>query len=405
MSYSVPRGPDFIPYALPDVGEEEIDAVARVMRSGWLTTGPETAAFEEEFASYLGGGVTALAVNSATSGLHLALEALGIGPGDEVIAPTLTFTATVEVVRYLGADAVLVDVDPTTLNISPRQFEAAITPRTKAVMVVHYGGLACEMDEVFAIAERHGLAVIEDAAHALPTTWGGRKIGTLASAATVFSFYANKTMTTGEGGMIVTHDTQLIRRMKTMRLHGIDRDAFDRFKSKVPAWYYEVIAPGFKYNMTDVAAATGRVQLRRLEQMAESRQRVADHYLAALADLPLRLPARPPEGELHAWHIFPIRLDGPALELDRDRFIEALAEAGVGTSVHYVPLHRQPYWRDRYELEPQHFPVAEEAYARMISLPIYSGMTLSQVDRVVAAVSRVRMHSTAGLVISPSPRS
>lgn len=398
------RGPDFIPYALPDVGEEEIEAVARVMRSGWLTTGPETAAFEEEFASYMGGGVTALAVNSATSGLHLALEALGIGPGDEVIAPTLTFTATVEVVRYLGADAVLVDVDATTLNIAPHQFEAAITPRTKAVIVVHYGGLACDMDKVFAVAERHGLAVIEDAAHALPTTYRGRKVGTLASAATVFSFYANKTMTTGEGGMIVTHDAQLIRRMKAMRLHGIDRDAFDRFKSKVPAWYYEVIAPGFKYNMTDVAAATGRVQLRRLEQMAENRQRIANNYMTALADLPLRLPAPPPEGDLHARHIFPIRLEGQALELGRDRFIEALAEAGVGTSVHYVPLHRQPYWRDRYALEPQHFPAAEEAYAQMISLPIYSGMTLSQVDRVTAAVSRVLTHSTAGLVTSPSPR-
>lgn len=386
------RGPDFIPYALPDVGEEEIEAVARVMRSGWLTTGPEAAAFEQEFANYVGGGVTALAVNSATSGLHLALEAIGIGPGDEVIAPTLTFTATVEVARYLGADAVLVDVDPTTLNIAPRQFEAAITPRTKAVVVVHYAGLACDMDEIFEIAGRHGLSVIEDAAHALPTTYRGRKVGTLASAVTVFSFYANKTMTTGEGGMIVAHDAQLIRRMKTMRLHGIDRDAFDRFKSKVPAWYYEVIAPGFKYNMTDVAAATGRVQLRRLEQMAENRQRIADHYLTALADLPLRLPAPAPEGDLHAWHIFPIRLEGPALELGRDRFIEALAEAGVGTSVHYVPLHRQPYWRDRYELEPQHFPVAEEAYARMISLPIYSGMTRSQVDQVVAAIGRILSH-------------
>ncbi|MFT4193167.1 DegT/DnrJ/EryC1/StrS family aminotransferase, partial [Ottowia sp.] len=245
----------FIPFARPDIGDDEIAAVTRALRSGWVTTGPETRAFEQEFAGYLGGGLHAIAVNSATAGLHLALEAIGIQPGDEVIAPTLTFTATVEVARYLGADAKLVDVDPVTLNIDPARIEAAITPRTKAILPVHYGGLACNMDAIFAIAERHGLKVVEDAAHALPATYSGALIGQLASAAAVFSFYANKTMTTGEGGMVVTRDEHLAARMKVMRLHGISRDAFDRFQSRTPAWYYEIVAPGFKYNLTDPAAA------------------------------------------------------------------------------------------------------------------------------------------------------
>ena len=235
----------FLPFARPDITEAEIDAVARAMRSGWVTTGPETKAFESEFAAYLGGGVQAVAVNSATAGLHLALEAMGVGPGDEVIAPTLTFTATVEVARYLGADARLVDVDPVTLNIDPARIEAAITPRTKAILPVHYGGLACDMAAIFDIARRHGLQVLEDAAHALPTTNNGALIGQLPSAAAVFSFYANKTMTTGEGGMVVTKDEELAARMRVMRLHGISRDAFDRFSSKTPAWYYEIVAPGF----------------------------------------------------------------------------------------------------------------------------------------------------------------
>ena len=243
------------------------------MRSGWVTTGPKARAFEQAFTDYLGGnGLQSIAVNSATAGLHLALEALGIGPGDEVIAPTLTFTATVEVVRYLGADPVLVDVEPVTLNIDPEAIRAAITPRTKAIMPVHYGGLACDMDAILAIARAHGLKVVEDAAHALPTTWQGRLVGQLDSDVTVFSFYANKTITTGEGGMVVVRDDELAKRIKVMRLHGISRDAFDRFTAKVPSWYYEIVAPGFKYNLTDIAAALGIHQLKRAR---EFQQRVA----------------------------------------------------------------------------------------------------------------------------------
>ena len=375
----------FLPFARPDITEAEIDAVARAMRSGWVTTGPETKAFESEFAAYLGGGVQAVAVNSATAGLHLALEAMGIGPGDEVIAPTLTFTATVEVARYLGADARLVDVDPVTLNIDPARIDAAITPRTKAILPVHYGGLACDMAAIFDIARRHGLQVLEDAAHALPTTNNGALIGQLPSAAAVFSFYANKTITTGEGGMVVTKDEELAARMRVMRLHGISRDAFDRFSSKTPAWYYEIVAPGFKYNMTDMAGALGRVQLQRLPAFVQRRQQLAARYLHELKDLPLILPADAPPGDTHAWHLFVIRLRDDAL-VTRDEVIQALSDAGIGTSVHYVPLHRQPYWRDRYGLTPEQFPVAEHSYQRMLSIPLFTAMSDDEQARVIAAL-------------------
>ena len=379
------KNESFIPFARPDITDAEIDAVARAMRSGWVTTGPETKAFEQEFAAYLGGGLHAIAVNSATAGLHLALEAIGIGPGDEVIAPTLTFTATVEVARYLGADAKLVDVDPVTLNIDPAAIEAAITPRTKAILPVHYGGLACDMTAIFDIARRHGLQVIEDAAHALPTTINGALVGQLASAAAVFSFYANKTMTTGEGGMVVTRDAALAARMRVMRLHGISRDAFDRFSSRTPAWYYEIVAPGFKYNMTDMAGALGRVQLARLPGFVQRRQQLAARYRAELQGLPLVLPADAPAGDAHAWHLFVLRLSDAAT-VTRDEVIQALSDAGIGTSVHYVPLHRQPYWRDRYGLTPEQFPVAEAAYQLMFSIPLFTAMSDDEQSRVIAAL-------------------
>ena len=379
----------FLPFARPDIGAAEIDAVSAAMRSGWVTTGPKTKEFEQAFTTYLGGhGLQSIAVNSATAGLHLALEALGIGPGDEVIAPTLTFTATVEVVRYLGADPVLVDVDPVTLNIDPARIRAAITPRTKAIMPVHYGGLACDMDAILAIAREHGLKVVEDAAHALPTTWRGTLVGQLQSDVTVFSFYANKTITTGEGGMAVTRNEALAQRMRTMRLHGMNRDAFDRFTSKTPAWYYEVVAPGFKYNMTDVAAAMGVEQLARLPHFVQRREVLARRYHGQLANLPLTLPAVAPPGDTHAWHLYVIRLL-PDAPLDRDAAIQALSDRGIGTSVHYVPLHRHPYWRDRYQLTPAMFPEADAAYQAMISIPLFTAMSDSDQDRVIAALHEV----------------
>jgi dTDP-4-amino-4,6-dideoxygalactose transaminase len=379
-------GHGFLPFALPEIGEEEIAEVIDTLRSGWITTGPKAARFEQAFAEFLGDtSLHCIAINSATAGLHLALEALGIGPGDEVITTTHTFTATAEVVRYLGADVKLVDIDPLTLNIDPRQVEAAIGPRTRAILPVHYAGLAADMPTRRAIARRHGLKVVEDAAHALPTTCGGALVGTLASDATVFSFYANKTITTGEGGMLVTRDAVLAARAKVMRLHGMSRDAFDRFTAKVPSWYYEIVAPGFKYNLTDIAAALGLHQLARAHDFRARREAIARQYDQALSDLPVIAPPRPAAGDMHAWHLYTIRLaDGAAV--DRNTFIERLFVAGIGCSVHYIPLHLQPYWRDRYNLAPAQFPFSQRAYERIVSLPVYTRMGEDDVQRVVVAV-------------------
>lgn len=375
----------FLPFALPEIGDEEIAEVVDTLKSGWVTTGPKARRFEQAFTEFLGDpSLESIAVNSATAGLHLALEALGIGPGDEVITTTHTFTATAEVVRYLGADVKLVDIDPATLNIDPQAVEAAITPRTRCIMPVHYAGLATDMPALLAIARKHGLKVVEDAAHALPTTVGGRLVGTLQSDATVFSFYANKTITTGEGGMLVTRDPELAKRAKVMRLHGMNRDAFDRFTAKVPSWYYEIVAPGFKYNLTDIAAALGLQQLKRAHAFQRKRAELAARYDEALSGLPLVLPPKPAEGDVHSWHLYVVRLaDGAAVS--RDAFIEKLFAAGIGCSVHYIPLHLHPYWRERYGLLPGQFPHSQHAYERMVSLPLYTRMTGSDVERVAAA--------------------
>ena len=377
----------FLPFARPEIGEEEIAEVVDTLRSGWLTTGPKVKRFEEDFSAFLGdASLHSLAVNSATAGLHLALEALGVGPGDEVITTTHTFTATAEVVRYLGADVKLVDIDPATLCIDPNAVEHAVGPKTRAIIPVHYGGLAADMPAILDIAQRHGLGVVEDAAHALPATCGRQLVGTLGSDATVFSFYANKTITTGEGGMVVTRDDKLAARMKTMRLHGMSRDAFDRFTSKVPSWYYEIVAPGFKYNLTDIAAAIGIHQLKRAESFQRQREAIAKHYDQALAALPLLLPPGPREGDVHSWHLYAVRL-ADAAPMSRNAFIEALFAAGIGCSVHYIPLHLQPYWRDRYDLSAAQFPHSQRAFERLVSLPIYPRMTAADVERVVRAAS------------------
>jgi dTDP-4-amino-4,6-dideoxygalactose transaminase len=380
----------FLPFALPEIGDEEIAEVVDTLKSGWVTTGPKARRFEGDFAAFLGDETRGeqlhcIAVNSATAGLHLALEALGVGPGDEVITTTHTFTATAEVVRYLGADVKLVDIDPATLNIDPAAVRAAITPRTKAIMPVHYAGLAADMPAILAIAREHGLKVVEDAAHALPTTCGGQFVGTLGSDATVFSFYANKTITTGEGGMLVTRDAEIAKRARVMRLHGMNRDAFDRFTAKVPSWYYEVVAPGFKYNLTDIAAALGIHQLRRAHVFQQRREQIAALYDAGLAGLPLLTAPRAPAGQTHAWHLYVLRLADDA-GVHRDRFIGRLFDAGIGCSVHYIPLHLHPYWRDRYGLKPEMFPHSQHAYEHMVSLPLYTRMSDADVARVVDAV-------------------
>ena len=379
----------FLPFALPDIGEEEIAEVVDTLRSGWVTTGPKAKRFEADFAAFLGDeSLHCIAVNSATAGLHLALEALGIGAGDEVITTTHTFTATAEVVRYLGADVRLVDIDPATLNIDARLIEAAITPKTRAIIPVHYGGLAADVPAILAIARRHGIKVVEDAAHALPSTVGGALIGTLASDATVFSFYANKTITTGEGGMLVTRNASLAKRAQVMRLHGMSRDAFDRFTSDVPSWYYEIVAPGFKYNLTDIAAAIGLHQLKKARAFAARRTQIARRYADAFAALPVALAPPAPAGEQHAWHLYALRLGDDAV-ITRDAFVERLFERGIGCSVHYIPLHQQPYWRERYELTAAMFPHSQRVYERQLSLPIYTRMSDADVDRVIEAVTRL----------------
>jgi dTDP-4-amino-4,6-dideoxygalactose transaminase len=378
---------EFIPFALPDIGEEEIAEVVDSLRSGWLTTGPKTKRFEQDFADFIGSGVEAIAVNSATSGLHLALEALGIGPGDEVITTVHTFTATAEVIRYLGANPVFVDIDLATLNIDANKIEAAITPRTKAIIPVHFGGLACDMKSILTIAQKHQLKVVEDAAHAIPTTYQGKLIGSLDSDVTVYSFYATKTIATGEGGMLVTRNPEVAKRCRTMRLHGINRDAFDRYTSTKPSWYYEVVAPGFKYNMTDVAASLGIHQLKKVRILQQQRAAIANRYNIELADLPLHLPAAPANGDIHSWHLYVIRL-ADSVQVSRNNFIEQLATKGIGCSVHYIPLHLHPYWRDTYNLRSEDFPQASYAYQRIVSLPIYTKMTEADQTHIIKIINK-----------------
>ncbi|WP_076792556.1 DegT/DnrJ/EryC1/StrS aminotransferase family protein [Chlorobium sp. KB01] len=379
---------DFIPFFNLEIGEDEIAEVVDSLRAGWVTTGPKVNKFEKDFAEFIGGGVEAIAVNSATSGLHLALEAVGVGQGDEVITVSYTFTATAEVIRYLDAKPVFVDVDPETYCIDVAAIEDAITPKTKAIIPVHFGGLSADMGSLIELAKRHNLHVVEDAAHALPTTYDGQLIGTLDTDATVFSFYSNKTMTTGEGGMLVTRNPALSKRVRMMRLHGISKDVFNRFNSKAPAWYYEILAPGFKYNMTDIAACLGIHQLKKVRAFHEHRTRIAEAYDAKLADLPLRLPPKPRKGEQHSWHLYVICL-AEGLRIGRDEFIQKMFEMGIGCSVHYIPLHLQPYWRETYGLSEKMFPNSQRIYDGCVSLPIYPIMTMENVQRVTSTIQQL----------------
>ncbi|MCH7663818.1 MAG: DegT/DnrJ/EryC1/StrS family aminotransferase [Chloroflexi bacterium] len=378
----------FLPFALPDIGEEEIAEILDSVRSGWLTTGPKTQRFEQDFVQFIGDGVQAVSVNSATAGLHLALEAIGIRAGDEVITTPYTFTATAEVIRYLGADVVFVDIDSVTMNIEPSKIETAITSRTKAIIPVHFAGLSCKMDAIFRIAGEYNLRIVEDAAHALPTTSNGRLVGGLESEATIFSFYVTKTLAVGEGGILVTRNSEIADRARVMRLHGINRDVFDRSISKRPAWYYEVVAPGFKYNMTDLVASLGIHQLKKVWAFQKRRAEMAAYYDKALQDLPIVLPPKPENDDIHAWHLYVIRLKDEA-DISRDRFIELMAQKGIGCSVHFIPLHIQPYWRNKYNLKPQDFPNALKAYERAVSLPLYTKMSVEDQGRVVAAVREI----------------
>jgi dTDP-4-amino-4,6-dideoxygalactose transaminase len=375
-----------LPFAQPDITQAEIAAVREVLESGWLTTGPRTKAFERAFAQRVGVS-HGVAVNSATAALHLALDAIGLGPDDEVIVPSYTFTATAEVVRYFDARVVLVDVDPVSLNIDPAAVERAITPRTRAVIGVDIAGQPCDWHVLRHIAERYGIVLIDDAAHALPSTLRGRLVGSWADL-TAFSFYATKTMTTGEGGMLATDCAEWAARATTMSLHGISKDAWKRYTSE-GSWEYEVVAAGFKYNMTDIAAALGLAQLGRVDEMYERRAAIAQRYTQAFArtaelQAPLVYPDR-----TSAWHLYILRLNLEHLSGDRAAFIQALGEANIGTSVHFIPLHLHPYYREVYGYAPEDFPVAYQEYQRAVSLPIYSRMTDEDVDDVIFAVEDV----------------
>jgi dTDP-4-amino-4,6-dideoxygalactose transaminase len=376
----------FLPFALPLIGEEEIEGVLTCLRSGWLTTGQKVKQFEQEFATWAG-AKHSIAVNSATSGLHLGLEAVGVGAGDEVITTPMTFTATAAVVEHLGGVPVLVDCEPDTLNIDARQIEAKITPRTKAIMPVHFAGQAADMDAILDISKRHRIPVVEDAAHAIPTHWKGRRIGAL-GAITVFSFYATKNLTTGEGGMITTDDDALAERMRLMCLHGMSRDAWKRY-TQAGSWSYEILAPGYKYNLTDIAAAIGIPQLHHAFDFHARRKEIARRYDEAFTGIPgVRIPATRDADE-HGWHLYVLQIEADELTIDRDEFIRQLVALNIGVSVHFIPLHLHPYWRDRYNFRPEDFPNASGAFKRILSLPIYAKMSDEDVRHVVEAVREI----------------
>ena len=386
------RPADYLPFARPSITDREKQAVLDVLDSGWLTTGPLSKEFEERFAATVG-STHAVALNSATAALHLALEAMGVGPEDEVIVPTWTFAASAEVVAYRGARPVLVDVDAATLNATPEAILAAVTPKTRAVIVVHVAGRPIEIERLVALLEPRGIGIVEDAAHSFPSRVGGpngRFAGTFGTVG-AFSFYATKTITTGEGGMLVTDDAAIADRARLMSLHGISRTAWNRYAAN-GSWYYEIEDVGFKYNMTDIAAALGLAQLERATELLEARRELARGYTALLresqvADL-VEIPTDAPDGS-HAWHLYVIRLALDGLRIDRGQVIDGLKELGIGTSVHFIPLHLHPYYRQRWGYRPEDCPVASAEYERVISLPLWPGMSGNDIERVVNGLEMV----------------
>jgi dTDP-4-amino-4,6-dideoxygalactose transaminase len=393
----MPRA-SFLPFSPPWIGDEEIDEVIDTLRSDWITTGPKTKEFERRFAARVD-APDAVAVSSCTDALLVALAALGIGPGDAVFSTTMTFCSTIHVIEHLGARPILVDVDPVTLDLDPDQLEIAVEKvladgelRPRAVMPVHYAGGPCDMGRIDAIAERFGLAIVEDAAHALPATVGGRTIGDPSAPAgvvraTAFSFYATKNLTTAEGGML-TGPPELLEEARLWSLHGMSRDAWKRY-GKGGAWYYEVIRPGFKCNMTDIQASLGLHQLAKLDEMQRRRHHVVERYGAGLAHrTELELPVEP-TGTSSAWHLYPIRLHLDRLRIDRAGFIDEMTERNIGTSVHFIPVHLHPYYRDRYRYEADDFPVARREYERLVSLPLHPRLTDDDVDDVVTSIAEI----------------
>ena len=375
----------FLPFSQPDIGQAEIDEVVDTLRSSWITTGPKTKRFEEQFRCYVG-SKHAIAVNSCTAALHVALAAADIGPGDEVITSPLTFCSTANVIVHLGAKPVFADVGE-DYNIDPAEIERHITPATKAIIPVHYSGQPCRMNEILACARKHGLLVVEDAAHAVGAKYHDSMVGII-SDVTAFSFYAIKNMTTVEGGMITTDDDELAEKMRLLSLHGISKDAWKRYTSE-GSWYYEVIYPGYKYNMADIQAALGIHQLARLEGFLKVRSQYAAIYNAAFGEMPeLHIPIVNCDIH-HAWHLYAIQLNLERLTIDRAQFIEALRAENIGTSVHFIPVHLHPYYRQAFGHKRGDFSNAERIYDRIVSLPLYPKMTEEDVRDVITAVTKV----------------
>jgi perosamine synthetase len=381
-----------IPFHKPYITDDEISEVIDSLRSGWLTTGPKCFDFEKNFAEYIGCKY-AVAVNSCTAALHLALEAIGIKKGDTIITTPMTFAATAEVIRYFNAKPIFVDIVPDTMNIDAEKLETTIESlaikrlKAKAIIPVHFAGHPCDMDTIMKIAESHDMKVIEDAAHVLPAKYKNHMIGTIGDI-TCFSFYATKNISTGEGGMAVTDNLEWAERMRIMSLHGISKDAWKRYTAE-GNWYYEIIAPGYKYNMTDMAAALGIVQLRKADFFQQRREEIAALYNNAFRNLPQIEPPATKEDIRHSWHLYIIKLNVELLTIDRNQFIEELKSRGIGTSVHFIPLHIHPYYRDTYGYKPEDFPVAYETFRRIITLPLYPKMSDEDVQRVIETVNEV----------------
>jgi dTDP-4-amino-4,6-dideoxygalactose transaminase len=380
---------EFLSFSPPSVGEEEIAEVTDALRSGWITTGPRVARFEDEFAALVG-AEAALGLSSGTDAMQIGLATLGVGPGDEVITTPMTFCSTAHVIEHVGATPVLVDVEPDTLCIDPEKVDTAVGPKTKAILPVHLYGHPCDMESLLAIAKKNKLHIVEDAAHALPASWGGRTVGSIGDL-TAFSFYATKNLTTAEGGML-TGSKRIIDRARPWALHGMSRDAHSRYESG-GSWYYEVVLPGFKCNMTDLQAALGLRQLEKLEGFQQRRREIVNRYNEAFAGVTaVDVPGERP-GVESAWHLYVIRLDLDRLTIDRAQFIEELGARNIGTSVHFIPVHLHPYYRDRYGFVSEDFPVTYDAYQRIISLPLHPRLSDRDVDDVIDAVSEVaRIH-------------
>ena len=376
----------FIPFARPWIGDDEIEAVSEVLTSKWISTGPKTAEFERRFAEYIG-VKHALAVSSCTAALHLSLVAAGIDEGDEVITTPYTFTATSEAIGYTGAKPVFVDIDSTTLNIDVSKISENLTPRTKAILPVHIAGTPCDMDALLEICKARNLVLIDDAAHAIPTDYKGHRIGSIGDLS-VFSFYANKNLTTAEGGMITTNSDNYVEMIKPMRLHGLNKDAWAR-QSNRSVWYYQVDSQGYKYNMTDIQAAMGLCQLMKLNKQIEVRRRYIQIYQERLGTIPEIVT--PPRETLHrhSWHLYIIQLRTDLLKISRDEFVEAMRGANIECSVHYIPLHLFPYYQKRYGYREGDFPNAEASFERVVSLPLHLDLTVEDIHTVVDTITRI----------------